>query len=134
VEQTEDTLAAVDEIGPIIAHSVYAFLHSDYGRSIVDQLARYHLNFGRQTTEDDSALISRPLEDKTIVVTGTLQQFTRDEIKALIHSHGGKATGSVSKKTDFVVAGKEPGSKFAKAKQLGVTILDEQQFLALLDR
>jgi DNA ligase (NAD+) len=75
----------------------------------------------------------RTLEGLTVVVTGSLERFTRDSVKEAIVSHGGKAAGSVSKKTDYVVVGDSPGSKAAKAEELGVPILDEEGFEALLE-
>ncbi len=74
-----------------------------------------------------------PLSGKTVVVTGTLARFGRDDIKELIHQHGGKAAGSVSKKTDFVVAGEKAGSKLDKARELGIPILSEDEFLAMIE-
>ena len=114
--QSEESLAEVDEIGPVIARSVCAFLSSPEGRQIVDDLRELGLNFGEaKPTGGDGKF--RPLEGKTIVVTGTLRRYTRDEIKEAIHRHGGKAAGSVSKKTDFVLAGEKGGSKLEKARE-----------------
>lgn len=133
--QSAEQLAAVDEIGPVIAKSLETFFQSDFGRRIVDDLRSVGLDFGQpidrsaETAADEAAL---PLSGKTIVVTGTLVHFKRDEIKELIHRLGGKASGSVSKKTTFVVAGEEAGSKLDKARELGVQILTEAEFVELV--
>jgi DNA ligase (NAD+) len=130
IEQTADGLAEVAEIGPIIAQAIHTFFQSDAGRRVVEELRACGLHFGSPV--ERKAPVAGPLTGKSIVVTGTLQKFSRDEIKELIVAHGGKAAGSVSKKTDYVVAGEEAGSKLDKAKQLGVQILTEDEFLALV--
>ena len=128
--QTEEALAEVDEIGPITAKSVVEFFRSDFGKEIIEDLRNCGLNFGTPVSEQSPSEASKQVfSGKTLVVTGTLEQFTRDEIKELILQHGGKASGSVSKKTDYLVAGEKAGSKFEKAKNLGVAILTEQEFL-----
>jgi DNA ligase (NAD+) len=124
-----DQLSNIHEIGPIIAQSVYDFLHSDHGRATIDELKTVGVNM--QTRHAPRR--REALAGKTFVVTGTLQKYTRDEIQELIQRNGGRAASSVSKKTDYVVAGENPGSKLDKARALGVKILDEQQFEALLD-
>ena len=134
IQQSEESLAEVDEIGPIIARSVYSFFASDAGRKLVEALRSFGLNFGQPVAKAAAGQLEPKLEGKTIVVTGTLNRFTRDEIKELIHNHGGKAAGSVSKKTDLVVAGDKAGSKLAKAQQLGIQVLSEDEFLSLLER
>lgn len=133
-QQTAEDLANVEEIGPIIAASVYEFFHSDYGMALVDELRSLGLNLG--TVRDQSSTADKAagiLEGKTVVVTGTLSQMGRDEAKQLIRDHGGKAAGSVSKKTDFVVAGENAGSKLTKAQDLGIQVLTEADFLQLLE-
>lgn len=131
-KQSAEQLAAVDEVGPAIAESVYNFLSSDAGRKIVAELTELGLNMGEPVPEEAEGG-EKKLEGKTIVVTGTLQRFKRNEIKELIQEHGGRAAGSVSKKTDFVVAGDEAGSKLAKAQELGIDVLTEDDFVALLE-
>lgn len=130
--QSEESLAEVEEIGPVIAHAVHAFFHSDAGRQIVAELRACGLNFGATVERKPADESEQPLAGKTIVVTGALQRFSRDEIKEFIRARGGKSTSSVSKKTDFVVVGADPGSKRDKAAELGVTILSEDEFLKLV--
>ncbi|HYW80336.1 MAG TPA: NAD-dependent DNA ligase LigA, partial [Thermoguttaceae bacterium] len=125
VEQLGDT----NEIGPIIAKSVYEFLHSEFGEATIHDLKQLGIVMQSAT---EAAEGSEVLAGKTLVVTGTLTKYTRDEIKELIERHGGRAASSVSKKTDYVVAGEKAGSKLAKAQQLGVAVLTEEQFEALL--
>ena len=131
IKQSEDDLAAVDEIGPVIAASVVGYCSSEIGQRIVTDFRQLGLNFGAAIAADENAPTG-PLVGKTVVVTGTLVRLTRDEIKEFIHTHGGKAAGSVSKKTDFVVAGEKAGSKLTKARDLEIPVLSEQQFLDLV--
>lgn len=127
-----EELANVEEIGDIIAESVHEFLRSDMGSSIVERLAAA----GVSMSSDRPAKAARGqgvLAGKTLVVTGTLVHYKREEIKSLIEQHGGRAASSVSKKTDFLIAGEKAGSKLAKAEKLGVKVLDENAFGQLLD-
>jgi len=123
-----EELSGVNEIGPVIAQSVYDWLHSGFGRETVEDLRQIGVSM-RQAAAPRAA---RTLEGKTLVVTGTLQRYTRDKIEELVARHGGRAASSVSKKTDFVVAGAEAGSKLAKARELGVRVLTEDEFEQLL--
>ncbi|MCW2800200.1 MAG: ligase LigA, partial [Aeromicrobium sp.] len=123
-----DELAAVDGVGPTIAEAVVEWFAVDWHRGIVDQWAAA----GVRMQDERDASIPRTLEGLTVVVTGSLEHFTRDSVKEAIIAHGGKASGSVSKKTDYVVVGDNAGSKADKAEQLGVTILDEAGFTELL--
>ena len=129
-EASQETLAAVAEIGPVIAESVHAWLTGDYGRQVVAGLEAAGVQM--QMPEGHRARRDGPLAGKTLVVTGTLEGFTRQEAEEAIRSAGGRASSSVSKKTDYVVAGAEAGSKRAKAEKLGVPILDEAAFRGLL--
>ena len=122
-------LSAVDGVGPTIAEAVIEWFTVDWHRGIVDQWAAAGVRMADE--RDDS--VPRTLEGLTIVVTGSLVDFTRDSVKETIIARGGKASGSVSKKTDYVVVGESPGSKAEKAEQLGVPILDEDGFKALLE-
>ena len=123
-----ERLSRTPEIGEIIAQSIYDFLHSDFGRQTIDDLN----GVGVKMEADQKPRGARKLEGKTLVVTGTLTKFSRDEIEELITRHGGRAASSVSKKTDFVVAGEKAGSKLDKAQQLGVPVIDEAGFEAML--
>ena len=132
MQQTAEQLSEVDEIGPEIAASVHRFFHSDFGRGIVEELRGFGLNFGEPVAARTEAS-DLVLDGKTIVVTGTLVHFTRDEIKELIRNHGGRASGSVSKNTDYVVAGEKAGSKLDKANDLGIPVITEEEFRAMLN-
>jgi DNA ligase (NAD+) len=125
-----DDLSKVPEVGPAIATSVHQFVHSEQGERTIDDLVSLGLSMEAPTKPKAAA--SGPLADKTVVVTGTLTRYKRDEIEELILRHGGKAASSVSKKTDFVVAGSDAGSKLAKARELGVRVLSEAEFEALV--
>ncbi|WP_067449508.1 NAD-dependent DNA ligase LigA [Nocardia alba] len=126
---TGEELSATDGVGPTIAAAVVEWFTVDWHRAIVD---KWRAAGVRMEDERDES-IERNLEGLSIVVTGSLQTFTRDGAKEAILVRGGKAAGSVSKKTAFVVIGEAPGSKAAKAEELGVQILDEDGFRQLLD-
>jgi DNA ligase (NAD+) len=128
--QSAEQLAEVDDIGPVIADSVHGFFHSVTGQSVVTDLRQLGLHQGDPVTQADSGNTGI-LEGKTIVVTGTLTEFTREEIKEFIREHGGKSTGSVSQKTDLLVAGENAGSKLTKAQELQVPVITEQDLLAM---
>lgn len=123
-----EELAKVPGIGDIIAKSVFDFVRSAAGQDTIASLRERGVDMQAKTQK----AVGGKLEGKTLVVTGTLQKYKRDEIEKLIETHGGKAASSVSKKTDYVVAGAEAGSKLAKAQQLGVPVLSEDDFDALL--
>jgi DNA ligase (NAD+) len=126
---TEQQLAAAEGVGPTIAEAVTEWFGVDWHREIVDKWAAA----GVAMADERDASVPRTLEGLTVVVTGSLDGFSRDEAKEAILARGGKAAGSVSKKTDFVVVGDNAGSKADKAEQLGVPILDESGFVALLE-
>jgi DNA ligase (NAD+) len=130
-KQSAEEIADVDEIGPIIADSVYQFLHSDYGSRLIEDLRTLGLDFGEPITEEPSTKEGF-LDGKTLVVTGTLKRFTRDDIHEMIRNHGGKPTGSVSKKTAYLVVGEDAGSKLSKAESLGVETISEDEFLEMI--
>ncbi|WP_061962639.1 NAD-dependent DNA ligase LigA [Demequina aurantiaca] len=125
-----ETLAAVEGVGPVIAEAVVQWFSVPWHVNIVDSWAAAGVRM--EDERDDSAPAT--LAGLTIVATGSLENFTRDSVKEAIIAHGGKAASSVSKNTDYVVAGAGAGSKAAKAEQLGVTILDEAAFEVLLEQ
>lgn len=121
-----EELTTIEDVGGVIAESVFAFFREPHNRAVIDELVRAGVSWPaveRRTSE---------LAGKTFVLTGTLPTMTRDEAKDRLLAVGAKVSGSVSKKTDFVVAGAEAGSKLAKAEQLGIRILDEAALLAML--
>ncbi len=119
-----ERLSETNEIGPIIAQSIFDFLHSPFGQETIADLRSLGVNMESTTRAGGP----RTLEGKTLVVTGTLNKYTRDEIEELITRHGGHAASSVSKNTDYLVAGEKAGSKLAKAEQLGVKVITEDEF------
>lgn len=123
---TTEQLSTVDEIGPIIAQSVHDFFHNPAGIKTIQRLREVGID---PKMSRRSGPATRILDGQTIVVTGTLEQFDRQQIEELIVSLGGKASGSVSKKTSFVLAGENAGSKLEKAHQLGVPVLSEAEFV-----
>lgn len=126
-----EQLSEVMEIGPVIAESVYDFFHNAAGKHVIAELQKVGIDPKVAASADNAP---KPLAGKTIVVTGTLPTMGRDEIEALIVKLGGKASGSVSKKTSFVVAGESAGSKLDKAKALGVAVLTEAEFLKEIEK
>lgn len=123
---TTERLSNVNEVGPIIAESVYHFLHSDYGQQTIESLAAAGVRM--EAEQAAAAPQGQVFAGKTVVVTGKLEKYTRDEIHALVERLGGRAAGSVSKNTDFLVAGEDAGSKLDKARQLGVRVVSEGEF------
>jgi DNA ligase (NAD+) len=130
LEADVEELNGIDEIGQIIAEGVYEYLHGDWGRGIVDDLQSLGVKMQAERRAIDAG--DGVLSGKTLVVTGTLTKYTRDEIKDLIRVHGGRASSSISKKTDYLVAGEKAGSKPTKAEKLGVTVLTEEEFEGLV--
>jgi DNA ligase (NAD+) len=124
-----EQLAEVEGVGPTIAAAVTEWFTVDWHRAIVDKWRAA----GVRMADERDAGVERTLAGLSIVVTGSLTGFSRDEAKEAILARGGKAAGSVSKKTAYVVAGDSPGSKYDKAVELGVPILDEDGFRRLLD-
>jgi DNA ligase (NAD+) len=128
-EATVEELAEVHEIGDVIAESVHAWLAGEYGRRVIRGLDAAGLMLELPAAE---RIVEGPLTGKTLVVTGTLEGFSRQAAEEAIRKAGGRASGSVSKKTDYVVAGAEAGSKLEKAQKLGVSVIDEAEFKRLL--
>jgi DNA ligase (NAD+) len=129
IAATQDDLQLVRDVGPIVAQSITQFFAEPHNLEVVKKLRAAGVNWPESTGMQQTAGI---LAGKTLVLTGTLPTLTRDAAKEKIEAAGGKVAGSVSKKTDYVVAGEEAGSKLVKAQELGVAILDEAGFLALL--
>ena len=130
LDATEEQILAVDDIGPVVAQSILSFLHDTINRELVEQLRASGIHW----EEGEPEQRSQHLAGKTFVLTGSLPTLKRDEAAAMIEAAGGKVSGSVSKKTSYVVAGEEAGSKLAKAEELGVAILDEAGLLDLLEQ
>ena len=122
-----EELQNVNEVGPRIAESIVEFFAIAANRKLVERLRDAGLTLTGQKKERGTQLAG-----KTFVLTGTLARFTRDEAKKMIEDAGGKVTGSVSKKTDYVVAGADAGSKLEKAKELGVKVIGEDKMGDLL--
>ncbi|MFB6703653.1 NAD-dependent DNA ligase LigA [Streptomyces sp. NPDC056333] len=129
---TEEELAAADGVGPIIAASVTQWFAEDWHREILRKWREAGVRMADESAGEDEG--PRPLEGLTVVVTGTLADHTRDGAKEALQSRGAKVTGSVSKKTSFVVVGDNPGSKYDKAMQLKVPVLDGAGFAVLLEQ
>jgi DNA ligase (NAD+) len=125
---TEEQIAHVDGVGPTIAAALKEWFAVDWHNDIVDSWAAAGV---RMEDERDTSM-PRTLEGLTVVVTGTLPNFSRDEAKEAIIIRGGKASGSVSKNTSYLVAGESAGTKLDKAEQLGIPVLDEDGFRELL--
>ena len=122
-----DMLAKIDGVGDKMADSVYEFFHNEENLKMLDELKALGINpTAEVTTKSDK------LGGKTFVLTGTLQNMTRDAASELIKQNGGKTSSSVSKKTDYVLAGENAGSKLDKAQNLGVIILTEDEFLEMI--
>jgi len=126
-----EELQTVPEIGPVVAASVRAFADESHNRALVEKLTAAGVNMTSQQPEP-SVAVSGPLTGKTFVLTGTLPSMTRDEATAEIERLGGKVSGSVSKKTSYLLAGEEAGTKLDKARTLGVPVLSEEDFKALI--
>jgi DNA ligase (NAD+) len=129
MDADQASLEGIEQIGPVMAASVYEFFHNEENRRLLDKLLKAGVR-----PEPVKAHTSTALSGKTFVVTGTLAQFTRESIKHAIQQGGGKVSASVSKKTDFVVAGDNPGSKLDKAQALGIPVLNEGDFISLMDQ
>jgi DNA ligase (NAD+) len=129
VSATEDQLRVVPDIGPVVAAAVHDYLAQPSNKTLVGEFKALGL---KMETPVRSSAAPGPLSGKTFVLTGTLNTMSREEATEAVQSRGAKVTGSVSKKTDYVVAGADPGSKLAKAESLGISVLDEAAFRNLL--
>lgn len=128
--QTVEDLTQVHEIGPVVAESIYNFFHNQKNIEVLDQLKKGGVLF----PEEKAGLKETALKGKTFVLTGGLDSMTRDEARKIIETFGGRMSSSVSKKTDFVVVGKDPGSKYAEAQRLGVNTLNEEAFKKMIGK
>ncbi len=129
LQASEAEILEVDDIGPVVAKSILSFLADPLNRELIEQLRAAGLHWDEQRVERKAL----PLAGKTFVLTGTLPTLKRDDAQAMIEACGGKVAGSVSKKTSYVVAGEEAGSKLAKAAELGVPVIDEAGLMTLLE-
>ncbi|MGH2753798.1 MAG: BRCT domain-containing protein, partial [Actinomycetota bacterium] len=127
-EMSEENLLDIEGIGPVIARSVSNFFEQERNLEVIDRLKGAGVD-----PREAPKKAGGPLDGQTFVITGTLDDFTRDEAAAAIEDRGGKVASSVSKKTTGVVVGENPGSKLAKAESLGIEILDEAAFRELLE-
>ena len=128
--QTPEDLIQIHEIGPIVAQSIFNFFHNEKNQLYIEKLKKGGVNFPVERSETKP----KPLDEKNFVLTGGLDTLTRDEAKQLIENQGGRVTSSVSKKTDFVVVGTNPGSKFDKAQSLGIKTVNEIEFKELMGK
>jgi DNA ligase (NAD+) len=126
-----ESLQQVHDVGPVVAQSIADFLAEAHNREVIEQLRACGVHWAEHEPLPAAAL---PLSGKTFVLTGTLVALSREQAKEKLETLGAKVSGSVSKKTDYVVAGTEAGSKLDKARELGVAVLDEQQLLDLLEK
>lgn len=126
IDATEEDISNVYEVGPKIAKSIKEFFEDKKSKLLIEKLQKAGLNF--KVDESVKIKFNGNFKDKTFVLTGTLEKYTRDKAKMIIEEYSGRVSSSVSKKTDFVLTGKEAGSKLEKAKKLGVKIIDEKDF------
>ena len=129
LEASEEQILVVDDIGPVVAQSILGFLADPLNRELIEQLRASGIHWEESEPERGNLTLA----GKTFVLTGTLPTLKRDEAASMIEAAGGKVAGSVSKKTSYVVAGDDAGSKLAKAQALGVAIIDETELLTLLE-
>lgn len=125
-----EQLLEVHDVGPVVAQSLRLFFEQAHNREVAEQLRACGVHWDEG---EPAAQAPRPLAGKTFVLTGSLPTLSRDQTKAMLEAAGAKVVGSVSKKTDYLVAGAEAGSKLDKARELGVAVLDETQLRLLLD-
>ena len=129
MDAPEDLLLTVNDVGPIVAQSIRTFFDQPHNREVVEQLRACGVTWEEG---EPAAQAPQPLAGKTFVLTGTFPTLSRDQAKDLLEAAGAKVAGSVSKKTSYVVAGAEAGSKLDKAQELGVPVLDEAAMLEML--
>src|SRR5581483_3217514 len=126
---TEEELQRAEEVGPKVSQSIHGFFHEHRNQELIERLRKEGLQF----TYDAPKRTGGAFAGLTFVITGTLPSLKREEAKERIEAAGGKVAGSVSRKTDYVLAGADPGSKLTKAGELGVKVIDEAEFLRMLE-
>jgi DNA ligase (NAD+) len=131
MQASQEELQQIQGIGPRIAESICRFFEDKHNQKIIERLRKAGLQFEEKQKR---AAAGSPLVGKTFVLTGTLSSCSREEAKQRIEELGGRVSSSVSKNTDYVVVGEDPGSKLNKAKKLGVQTLNEESFLKLMKR
>ena len=132
MDATEEDLVAIDDVGEVIAKSIHHWFGDPQNRKLVEALRKSGLNF--QSALYLESFKIGPLAGKSLVLTGTFPNLKREEATAKIEAAGGKVVGSVSKKTDYLVAGEDAGSKLAKAEKLSVEVIDEAHLLRMCDK
>ena len=132
MDATEEDLVAIDDVGGVISKSVHDWFGDSENRSLIEGLRKTGLNFDSSLYQE--AMATGPLAGKSLVLTGTFPNLKREEATARIEAAGGKVVGSVSKKTDYVVAGEDAGSKLAKAEKLSIVVINEVQLLRMCDK
>ena len=125
-----DDFLEINDVGPVVAQSLHQFFQEDENKVIINNIIEFGVKWDDQA---QNVTNDQKLNQQTFVITGTLENFSRDEIKELIENNGGKVSGSVSKKTSYVIIGDNPGSKADKAVELGVKIINEEQLMELLN-
>lgn len=131
IEAREEDFLKIEGVGPKVAESIYSFFHQEENLKVIEKLKKAGVKTAEKTAEEKHA----PLRGKTFVFTGALEGFTREEASEIVESLGGKASNSVSSKTDYLVVGEDPGgTKLARARELGIKILDEDEFKAMIGR
>jgi len=124
MKATVENLALVEDIGEVTAKSIYEFFELKQTQELINKLKQAGVNMKNESEEEND----NRFQNMTFVLTGTLEKYTRDEASEIIEKFGGKTSGSVSKKTTYVLAGEDAGSKLTKAEALGVTVITEAQF------
>ena len=132
IESDMDSLLQVPDVGPVVAQSILDFFAEMHNREVIERLRASGVSWEEHTDTINTTIENNVVSGKTFVLTGTLLNMTREAAKEKIEMHGGKVTGGVSKRTDFIVVGEDPGSKYEKAVNLGITVLDEDGFEKLL--
>ena len=127
-EADVENLSQVEDIGPIVANSIREFFEQEQTKDLISRLKQAGVNTQRLKEDDEDERFT----GKTFVLTGSLENFSREEVSNIIEKFGGKTSSSVSKKTSYVLAGEDAGSKLTKAQNLGVTIITEQEFADMI--